>query len=107
MVMAHVPFAEVDAEKTRPAVVKAIVGKQVTLLPATSALFRFRFPNKYVEVRDVHATGLTRPTGIRRREVTVDVIEIIEVVGQLSDFDMPAVFPPSCRRGGADGGDAA
>jgi hypothetical protein len=107
VVWAHVPFAEGDAEKTRPTVVKATVGRQVTILPASGAVSRFRFPTKYVELRDLHAAGLSWSTGVRRHEVTLDVIEIIAIVGQLSDFDMTAVLPSSCYREAARGGDAA
>jgi hypothetical protein len=90
-----VPYAEVDDEKTRPAVVKCVVGRQVIILPGFSAASRFRFPTKYVELRDLDAAGLYRPTGVRRKEVTVDRIEIIDVAGHLSDFDMAAVLPSS------------
>jgi hypothetical protein len=87
VVWAHIPFAEVDAEKTRPAVVESVTGRDVTLLPASSASSRHRFPAEYVELRDVHTAGLRRPTGIRRRRVTVDLIEIVVIAGALGDRD--------------------
>jgi hypothetical protein len=95
VVCAHVPFAEGGAWKTRPAIVKALDGWQVTVLPAYSSASRLRFPHLYVELRDLYVAGLSRPTGVRRQEVAIDVIEIIDVVGQLSDVDMRAVLPPA------------
>src|SRR6266849_580079 len=83
VVWARVPYAEADNWKTRPAVVKSVVGRQVTLLPGTSSNSRLRFPNKYVEVAQPVDCGLTRPTGFRRQEVTVDIIEVEDIVGAL------------------------
>ncbi|HVM09184.1 MAG TPA: type II toxin-antitoxin system PemK/MazF family toxin [Acidimicrobiales bacterium] len=87
VIWAHIPFAEVDAEKTRPAVVVELDGSSVTVLPATSAASRLRFPNRHVEIDDLASAGLRRPTGIRLRTVRIDLIEIIDVVGTLAAVD--------------------
>jgi hypothetical protein len=107
VVWAHVPFAEIDEFKTRPAVVVEIVGREVTILPATSSSSRSGYPTEYVELRDLNAAGLNRPTGVRLRETTVDIIEIVDVVGRLSDIDRKAILSPVCASGEVGGRDAA
>jgi hypothetical protein len=107
VVFAHVPYAETDDEKGRPAVVKVTVGREVTILPGSSALSRRRFPALYVELRDLDTAGLWRPTGVRLREVTVDRIEIVHILGRLSDFDMTRLLPSPGDLFGPGGGDAA
>jgi hypothetical protein len=107
VVWAHIPFVEVDTEKTRPAIVKATVGRQVTLLPATSAASRHRFPSQYVELRELRPAGLSRPTGVQRREVTIDLIEIVDIVGTLSDDDLSTLLDPPAHALAAASGDAA
>ena len=94
VVWARVPYAEMDNWKTRPAVVKRVFGRQVTLLPGTSANSRFRFPNKYLEVAQPVDCGLTRPTGFRRQEVTVDIIEVEDIVGALDASDRATLLAP-------------
>lgn len=84
---AHVPFADDDGEKTRPAVVVGLRGRDVTLLPATTSTTRRRFGSRYVEIDDLAAAGLNRPTGIRTTPVVVDVIEILNIVGSLAPSD--------------------
>lgn len=106
VVWAHIPYAEIDAEKTRPAVIQSVKGRDVTLFPASSASSRHRFPAAYVELRDLHIAGLPRPTGVRRRQVTVDLIEIVDIAGTLGDRDRHQLLGPpdqSC----AAAGDAA
>jgi hypothetical protein len=102
-----VPFAETDNFKTRPAVIKAIVGREVTILSASSSSSRSRYPTEYAELRDLDVAGLNRPTGVRRREITIDIIEVVVVVGRLSDIDMKSVFPSACVSGGVGGRHAA
>lgn len=107
VVWAHVPFDQVDDFKTRPAVVVAIVGREITIVPATTSSSRSRYPTEYAELRDLRAAGLYRPTGMRRREITIDIIEIVSVVGRLSDIDMKSVLPSAYVFGGVGGRDAA
>jgi len=103
-----VPFPDAEGEKTRPAVIRKVVGRDVTILPASGATSRHRFPARYAELRDLHDAGLRRPTGVRRREVTVDLIEIIGIVGMLSPADMASVFDlGSCPSAAVGRGDAA
>ena len=90
VVWAHVPFEELDADKTRPAVVKAVVGRNVTLLPGTTAASRYRYPGRYYELTDLAAAGLSRETGICLEERTVDLIEIVQIIGMLADADAVA-----------------
>ena len=92
VVWAHIPFADMDEDKTRPAVVKSLSDRSVVLLPVSSALSRYRFPARYTELTDPDVAGLHRPTGVQRRDVTVDLIELLQIVGALSQRDMSAAF---------------
>lgn len=98
VVWAHVPFRELDEEKTRPAVVHSIRGHIVTVLAGSSSLNRRRFAGLYVELADLAAAGLRRPTGVRRSVLfTVDLSDVISLVGHLASIDMEAVFAPGPR----------
>jgi hypothetical protein len=55
---------------------------------------------KYVEVELLDQAGLTRPTGIRRSSVVVDIIEVIEIVGALSDLDAQRILDGSLPSSG-------
>jgi len=87
VVWAHIPFADGTGEKSRPAVVIATESRDITLLPGTTSTRRFDLRNSYSEVIDLDAAGLNRPTGISRRPVTVDKIEIIMICGELAGDD--------------------
>lgn len=87
VVWAHVPYEEDDGEKTRPAVVKGLRGRDLTLLPGTTSQSRNRFPGLYVEVEDLASAGLSRATAIRTTPVTVDIIDVINIAGELSETD--------------------
>jgi hypothetical protein len=91
VVWARVPYEEADDWKTRPAVIMMVAGRRVTLLPGTTSTSRWRFPDKYVEVANPVECGLTRPTGFRRQAVTVDIIEVEDIVGCL-DADASAAL---------------
>ncbi len=91
VVWAHVPFQHDDGEKTRPAIVVGNAGRTVDLLPVTTSATRFRRPYDHVELCDLDAAGLERPSGVRLRAVTVDRIELVHIVGELSDADLDAV----------------
>jgi hypothetical protein len=91
VVWAHVPYEDGTGEKLRPAVVVERCGRDVTILPATTSASRWRYPNNSVEVRDLAAAGLTKPTGIKMRSVTVDIIEVLSIVGRLGEADRNSV----------------
>jgi len=110
VVWAHVTFADGTGEKTRPAVVVGTRGREVVVHPVTSSSRRHGFPQRYVELEDLAAAGVTRPCAVSVIEVVIDRIEVISVVGALSDVDGSAVFPagpePADRplpSGGVDG----
>ena len=98
VIWAHVPFEETEGEKTRPAVVIDLRGRDVVILPGTTAPARKRLGPRYVEVTDLDAAGLYRPTGIRLSEVVVDLIEIIDIVGTLSDPDASRILEAAIDR---------
>lgn len=87
VIWAHIPYAEIDDEKTRPAIVHSVNGRSVTVHPATTSVTRRRYPNRYVELIDLTGTGLRRATGVQVRPMTIDAIEIINIAGHLSDTD--------------------
>ena len=89
VVWAHVPYANgrAGAWKTRPAVVVVAIGREVTLLPLTSSLVSRGRPG-VVEVRHWAEAGLSRPCSLVRRPVTLDRIDILNVVGRLHEDDL-------------------
>jgi hypothetical protein len=91
VVWAHVPFRDDDGEKTRPAIVVRTAGRTVELLPVTTSQARFRRPHQHVEICDLDTAGLDRPSAVQLRTITVDRIELIHIVGELSDADLDAV----------------
>jgi len=98
VVWARVPFEDTEGEKTRPAVIIDLRGRDVVILPGTTAPARKRLGPRYVEVTDLDAAGLYRPTGIRRAEVVIDLIEIIDIVGTLSDVDASRILEAAIGR---------
>ena len=86
VVWAHIPFADRNCEKTRPALVVRRDGRDVTLRPITSSSGRFGLRD-HTEVIDLSEAGLTRRSAVVGREVTVDRIEIISICGELSEAD--------------------
>ena len=92
VVWARVPFVDIDGWKTRPAVVKTVQGRLVSLAPGSSSASRWRFPNEFIEVTNLADSGLRRPTGFRRRDVTVDIVDVVDIVGNLADTDLAALL---------------
>ena len=91
VVWAHVPFQDDDGEKTRPAIVVRTADRTVELLPVTTSQARFRRPHQHVEIGDLDIAGLDRPSAAQLRTVSVDRIELVHIVGELSDTDLDAV----------------
>ena len=96
VVWAHVPFDDVEDSKTRPAVVVAVRGRDVELLPVTSSESRYRYPHAYFEIDDPSTVGLDRRCAIRRRPVVVDRIDLLGVVGELDDELADLVLADLC-----------
>jgi hypothetical protein len=83
-------------EKVRPVVVVDVVGGECVCRPCTSSVSRHRRPWAYTEVEDLTGAGLSRPTGVKRRETTVALTDCIEVLGTLTDSDLDRVFAGAC-----------
>jgi hypothetical protein len=97
VVWARIPFIDdPGASKLRPAVVAAIDGRTVTVLPITSSLKDSvqRSPH-YVALREWADAGLTRPCLVTLRRVAVDVIDVATVAGDLTRDDEERVFAES------------
>ena len=92
VVWAHVPFEDGKGEKTRPAVVVSASSREVVVLPTTTSAKRHRFPASYVELCDLESAGISRPSGVSSRTVTLDRIELVDIVGYLSDEDFDRVM---------------
>jgi len=102
VVLARVPFdsdhaqeAEHPGAKYRPVVVVRLEGDVCVCLPCTSADSRLRRPWLYTEMRDLEPAGLTRATGVRRRELRLPVEDCVAVHGALSDRDRARVLGDS------------
>jgi hypothetical protein len=52
----------------------------------------------HAEVEDLEAAGLSRPTGVRLRRVCVDLADVVDVVGNLSDADQSRILRKDGRR---------
>ena len=87
VVYAHVPFDQGDGEKSRPAVVVGRRGRDILLKSITSSGRAQNYPGLYDPIRDLEPAGLDRLSWARKSPVTVDRIEIIEIIGHLSEND--------------------
>jgi hypothetical protein len=88
VILVRLPFKEADGrDKVRPMVVVEVHGHEVVALPGTTSTSRFRHPALYAEVRDRESAGLPQPTGIRRERREVDLMAVLDHLGQLSDED--------------------
>lgn len=92
VVWGHIPFADGDGEKTRPAVVITTSGSDVELLPVTTKPGWYRTNGHHIEIRNGIAAGLDRNSSVRLRPVVVDRLEVLNVVGQLTTSDLAAVL---------------
>lgn len=91
VVRARVPYSDCADDKPRPVVVVSRRGREVTVLPCTTRPHR-RAMQDHVDLDDLAEAGLSRPTGVSRRPITLDRIDLIEILGSLSDRDEAAVF---------------
>lgn len=86
VVWAHIPFTAESQWKTRPAVVVAVEGREVTLLPITGSPAGRRRLDA-VELRHWESAGLTRPCAVLQRRVTLDRMDIVDLAGHLHPDD--------------------
>ncbi|WP_319462720.1 hypothetical protein [Micromonospora sp. RTP1Z1] len=86
------PFEDNVQYKIRPAIVLGCRGRDVVILPCTSSPARHRRIDRPVELLDVETAGLRRPTAVRRTALSVDLVDVLEVIGELSDADRRHVF---------------
>jgi hypothetical protein len=96
VVWAHVPYEHGDGEKLRPAVVVERQGRQVRIRRLSSSASRFRY-DFYVDLEDLPSAGLDRPCGIDLRStMVVDLIELVDISGALSDADFLRLQVSAC-----------
>lgn len=98
VVWAHVDFVDEPLYKSRPVVVQARRGRTITVLPATTSECRHGLRD-HVEILDLNAAGLHRPTGVRIRPITIDRIELISICGELSDDDLDRLAQATAHQG--------
>ena len=90
------PFEDGEGEKLRPAVVVGRDGRGVRIRRLSSSATRLRF-DFHLDVVDPDAAGLDRPCGIDLRSPSVvDVIEVVDIVGELSDADFVRLQVAAC-----------
>jgi len=92
VVWAHVPYESGDGEKSRPAIVLEVRGRDVVFAPATTSARAADYPHQYVEIHDPTSAGLDRRTWVKNRVVVLDLIEIVSVSGTLSELDLARVL---------------
>lgn len=92
VVWAHVPYETLDGEKTRPAVVIEVRGREVVVAPGTTSRRAAEFPHRYLPIADLEAAGLTRRTWLVNRVVVIDLIELVSISGRLGELDLARAF---------------
>ena len=86
VVRAAIPFWEGGDQKVRPAIVVAVRGNDVVVIPLTSSP-RATYAGD-IAVHDLESAGLHKPTRARTdRVVQIDAAKAIEVLGRLSAGD--------------------
>ena len=94
VVRARCPFTEGGGlYKPRPVVVVEVRGGVVIARPCTTSASRFRFADT-VEVDELSAAGLFKPTGVLGRLVSIERRDVIGLLGHLSAMDYQRVFVP-------------
>jgi len=99
VVWAHIMFQDGTGEKARPAVIVEVVGREITLLPITTSPRRQAFPERYVELGDVEQAGIMRASAVELRTVRIDRIDLVNIIGELSDRDRDRVLGASSDAG--------
>lgn len=93
VVWARVPYRERDEYKIRPAVIFGCRGRgDVVILPCTSSPSRTRRSRRLVELKDFEAAGLRRASAVSRDAISIDLVDVLDVIGDLSDFDSERVL---------------
>ena len=94
VVWARIPYSERPADsKARPAIVLAVRGRDVDLLPITSSSKEsVRRSDLYVALEAWAAAGLNRPCLVCRKPVTVDIIDVTTLAGELAEPDRTRVL---------------
>lgn len=82
-----VPFVESSQYKRRPAVVIRADDHDVHVYPLTSSLGHRRLKTPIHVLDHWKESGLSRPTGMQRREVTISRSSVLGVSGELIDED--------------------
>ncbi len=90
VILARVPYSDCADDKPRPVIVLGTRGRVVIALPCTTRPHR-RAMRDHVELDDLAEAGLSRPTGVSRRPITLDRIDLIQIEGKLSERDWAAV----------------
>lgn len=90
---AQVPFADGTGWKSRPVVVVGVRGREVAVRPITTARRWKVAPNPaYVAIDEWEEAGLSRPSAVAPRTVTLDRMAVTGIVGRLSEADRAAVL---------------
>ena len=88
VVRASVDYREGAGHKARPVVIVSVGTHDVVALKITSQLWRLHQPG-HAEIEDWQGAGLSKPSAVALHPVTLPRIDLIEVLGALSESDMP------------------
>lgn len=94
VLLARVDYAEVVDYKIRPVVVIAHNGNEVSVRPCTTSQ-RARHRPGTVILTDLDAAGLSRPTAVIPRTLTLALDEVVAVSGHLSIRDFARIQHPA------------
>ena len=104
VIYAHLPFADGAGSDARPAVIVAVDGRTLTV-------FRIRTHRPWrhagapdAVIEEWMEAGLSRPSNLDRRPVTIDAAAVNSVVGELAEADRlrNGIGSPAASDGGAE-----
>lgn len=87
-----IPFVDRDDYKRRPAVVISADQWSVDVFPLTSSLRHRRMKVPMHILEEWEASGLSRPTGMQQRRVTIARADVLDVSGELKGSDRAKFF---------------
>ena len=98
VVWGRIPYAEGQGHKMAPAVVAEVEGHTVWVHRITTS--QRRHGPRHHEVQDLEAAGLVRASGIDRRRIAVDYLDLDNITGELAADDRAAFFGEPVSDGG-------
>ena len=98
VVWGRIPYAKGEGHKMAPAVVARVEGRTVWVHRITTS--NRRHDLRHHEVQDLETAGLVRASGIDRRPIAVEVLDLDNITGELGADDRAAFFGEAVSGGG-------